>query len=82
MWLFFITIIIGAITVSELLLGSSSSGCSLCDAHQINTEPEEKKTKRYMNERKRGFKFHPHTHSSSDNDNVRTQGLKLRLAGP
>lgn len=31
----FITIIIGAITVSELLLGSSSSGCSLCDAHQI-----------------------------------------------
>lgn len=78
----FITIIIGAITASELLLGSSSSGCSLCDAHQINTEPEEKKTKRYINERKRGFKFHPHTHSSSDNDNVRTQGLKLRLAGP
>lgn len=35
-----------------------------------------------MNERKRGFKFHPHTHSSSDNDNVGTQGLKLRLAGP
>ena len=35
-----------------------------------------------MNERKRGFKFHPHTHSSSDNENVRTQGLKLRLAGP
>ena len=39
----FITIIIGAITVSELLLGSSSSGCSLCDAHQIQSQRKKRR---------------------------------------